>query len=364
MQDLCITEPRDDNKRIEDTKGGLFEDSYRWILTNFDFQQWHNGKQNSMLWVRGDPGKGKTMLLCGAIDELDKTEAKTNLLSYFFCQATDARINSATAVLRGLIYMLVRQQSSLISHVRKRYDQAGKKALEDANAWFSFREIFVNMLEDLNRDCAYLVVDALDECIQDLPKLLELITEHAGCKVDHLEPQLATKLKIRRSCPSSSTHNLSRRLSKSTQNTRCLDWHNAMTMMTMFDLQSWRTGTAHGPAWHFQQSQAHVTCCRALRSFLVIRKDTVYFVHQSAKDFLLNDAIDGIWLEGQAAAHQAIFTQSLPVMSLVLRRDICDLQALAYAIEHVSHPNPDPLAALRYACIFWVDHVRDWLLAV
>ena len=33
--------------------------------------------------------------------------AKMDLLSYFFCQATDSRINNATAVLRGLLYLLV-----------------------------------------------------------------------------------------------------------------------------------------------------------------------------------------------------------------------------------------------------------------
>ncbi len=38
MQDLHLTNPRDDKKRIEDTKGGLLEDSYRWILENSDFQ--------------------------------------------------------------------------------------------------------------------------------------------------------------------------------------------------------------------------------------------------------------------------------------------------------------------------------------
>ncbi|KAF7502486.1 Vegetative incompatibility protein HET-E-1 [Endocarpon pusillum] len=57
------------------------------------------------------------MLLCGIVDELRKSAAEMGLLSYFFCQATDSRINSATAVLRGLIYLLVDQQPSLISHV-------------------------------------------------------------------------------------------------------------------------------------------------------------------------------------------------------------------------------------------------------
>jgi Heterokaryon incompatibility protein (HET) len=60
MQDLRLTDPRDDKKRIEDTKGGLLEGSYRWIFENPDFQQWRSGQQSRLLWIKGDPGKGKT----------------------------------------------------------------------------------------------------------------------------------------------------------------------------------------------------------------------------------------------------------------------------------------------------------------
>lgn len=109
MADLRLTDPRDDKKRIEETKGGLLKNSYRWILENTDFQRWRNGPENQLLWVKADPGKGKTILLCGIIDELQKSMGATGLLSYFFCQATDSRINNATAVLRGLLYLLVSQ---------------------------------------------------------------------------------------------------------------------------------------------------------------------------------------------------------------------------------------------------------------
>jgi hypothetical protein len=63
VKDLCLTNPRYDKKRIEDTKGGLLEDSYRWILENSEFKQWHSAQQCPLLWIKGDPGKGKTMLL-------------------------------------------------------------------------------------------------------------------------------------------------------------------------------------------------------------------------------------------------------------------------------------------------------------
>jgi hypothetical protein len=49
------------------------------------------------------------MLLCGIIDELVKSASYIANVSFFFCQATDARINNAIAVLRGLLYLLVKQ---------------------------------------------------------------------------------------------------------------------------------------------------------------------------------------------------------------------------------------------------------------
>jgi hypothetical protein len=107
---------------------------YCWVLHNDDFQRWRDDGQSPLLWIKGDPGKGKTMLLCGIINELEKSITDTGTLSFFFCQAADARINSATAVLRGLIYLLINRQLSLISHVRKKYDPARKQVFEDANA--------------------------------------------------------------------------------------------------------------------------------------------------------------------------------------------------------------------------------------
>ena len=177
-RDLRLTDPHDDKKRIEESKGGLLEDSYRWIFENFDFQQWRYQQQSRLLWIKGDPGKGKTMLICGIINELKKSIAKSDLLSYFFCQATNSGINNATAVLRGLIYLLVDQQRSLVSHVRRKYDQAGEMLFKDSNAWVALSEIFTNILQDPNLDNAFLIVDALDECIEGLPKrLLDFIVQ-------------------------------------------------------------------------------------------------------------------------------------------------------------------------------------------
>lgn len=112
------------------------------------------------------------MLLCGIIDELKKST--TNIVSFFFCEAADSRINNATAVLRGLIYLLVKQHNSLISHVR---DNAGGKPFEGGNAWWALLNTFNSIINDLSLQNTYLIVDALDECVTGLPLLLAFIVQ-------------------------------------------------------------------------------------------------------------------------------------------------------------------------------------------
>ncbi|KAI9150737.1 WD40 repeat-like protein [Paramyrothecium foliicola] len=180
IRDLRSIDARVEKIRIENMKGGLLEDSCRWAFEHESFQKWRDNQKSELLWVRGGPGMGKTMLLCSKIDELHRINPENGVLAYFFCQATDFRINSATAVLRGLLYLLVSQQPSLVIHVRKRYDHAGRTIFEKASARITMMEILADVLQDLNLKPTYLVVDALDECVKDLPQLLEFIGEQAS----------------------------------------------------------------------------------------------------------------------------------------------------------------------------------------
>ncbi|BDD55164.1 Vegetative incompatibility protein HET-E-1 [Monascus purpureus] len=70
LKNLRVTDPREDKKRIQETKGGLLEDCYHWILDHANFRQFCDDPQSRLLWIKGDPGKGKTILLCGIINEL------------------------------------------------------------------------------------------------------------------------------------------------------------------------------------------------------------------------------------------------------------------------------------------------------
>jgi len=447
IQHLRLTDPRDDKKRIEETKGGLLEDSYHWILENSDFQQWRNDQQSRLLWVKGDPGKGKTMLLCGIVNELEKSIAKTDLLSYFFCQATDSRINNATAVLRGLVYLLVDRQPSLISHIRKKHDHAGKTLFEDANAWVALSEIFTNILQDPSLNRTYLIIDALDECIADLPKLLNFIIQKSST-FPHVKwiissrnwPDIEERLERAghkvRLCLELNAESVSTAVSifihhkvlqlaqrkKYDDKTRdaVLDHLSlnandtflwvALVCQNLEKIPRWDTLArlnAFPPGldslYERMMEQIRISdnsdlCKRILASiaivyqpitlkeltslievledmaddleslreiislcgsFLNIREGTIYFVHQSAKDFLFTKAFDEIFPSGREEAHYVVFSISLQVMSRTLRRDIYRLGAPGFPIDQVKQPKPDPLAAARYSCIHWVDHLRD-----
>jgi hypothetical protein len=446
LHDLRTSDPRDDKRRIEETKGGLLADSYRWVLDNITFQQWQQDLHSRLLWVKGDPGKGKTMLLCGIIDELHSWLPKTALLAYFFCQAADARINSATAVLRGLLYMLVSQQPSLASHVRKKHDLAGKSLFEDANAWVVLADIFENMLQDPSLNPTYLIIDALDECVTDLPNLLHFIAhrssassrvkwivssrnwpnieaqlERAGHevklslelnaksvaaavavfisrKVDQLAQEKQYKAEIR--------HAVLQHLTSNANDTFlwvalvCQDLTKTPKWNVLNKLASFPPGLDSLYKRMMQQigeSDGAEICRQVLAStailyrpvtiselvalveqledlddlesvreivgfcgsFLTLRGDTVYFVHQSVKDFLFTKAYNEAFPDGIEDVHRIIFSRSLAILSRTLHRDMYSLEAPGHPIENVKLPEADPLAVSRYPCVYWIDHLCD-----
>jgi hypothetical protein len=96
-------------------------------------------------------------------------------------------------------------------------------------------------------------------------------------------------------------------------------------------------------------------------SFLTIRENHVYLIHQSVKCYLVGEGSSAIFTSGFAAAHPTIFSRFLRAMTGTLRCDMYGLRHPGFPIERAKAPNADPLAPVRYACIYWVDHLKDTL---
>ncbi|KAH6692771.1 NACHT domain-containing protein, partial [Leptodontidium sp. MPI-SDFR-AT-0119] len=393
--------------------------------------------------LTGDPGKGKTMLICGIIDEMSpwtklRDKEATTLLAYFFCQATDDRIDNASAALRGLIYLLIDQQPLLISHVRKKYDHAGKALFEDANAWVALSEIFTSILQDPSLKSIYLIIDALDECKANLDQLLDLISRTASTSTrvkwivsSRNEPNIEARLRLDHTQTRLSLKLNEEHVSRAVQlfidfkvsTLRLIEDDSELQERVRGQIYAKANGTFLWAALVLKELEPDMPpeleplydrmlrqveqlqrkdpeFCRLVLStitlayrplhllevgalsdlprqissnldkvvkvvnkcgsFLTVRDNRTYFIHQSAKDFLLKNAFDRVFPSGKADVIYTMFSRSLEVMSKTLRRDIYGLRAPGYPIEMVEPPAPDPLAAAQYSCLYWVDHLLEY----
>ncbi|KAK0711933.1 hypothetical protein B0H67DRAFT_647266 [Lasiosphaeris hirsuta] len=250
-------------------------------------------------------------------------------LACFFCQATDSRVNNATAVLRDLVYMLVCQQPSLVSHIRKRHDNAGKTVFEDANTWVALSDIFSNILHDNTLKTTYLVIDALDECTTILSQLLTLIAKKLpkSSRVKWISKDVDICKRI---------------LAVTTIVHQPLPLRELAILVDVPKLIS-------------DEPRFLKRIIQLCGSFLALREQAVYFVHQSAKDFLLGTASN----EEPKMAFSWVLPSgtSLEGMSAVLARDMYRLGNLRASIDSAQVPNPDPLTTVRYSCVYWIYHL-------
>ncbi|KAL6815158.1 quinon protein alcohol dehydrogenase-like superfamily [Trichoderma sp. SZMC 28015] len=446
LRELWSHDPYTEKKRIEDTKGGFLQDSFNWILENDHFCQWFEDPSRPLLWIRGDPGKGKTMLLCGIVDNLQKL-APSSLVSFFFCQATDERINNSISVLRGLIFSLVDQQRHLLKHLREYYARQGKSLFEPPSAWYALSDILRALLSELNNNQkpTCLLVDALDECVnEDMSRLLDFIVKMSNefpyvkwvvssrnwpqiiDKLESLGPQAQLSLELNANSVASAVQIYIKQkvsqLSESKgykkdreeavrkyllenadgtflwvalvcQNLQRVSAWNALSKLKAYPpgLDAFYQQMVNG----LTKSNEAEICKRILAvvtvahqpltlqelialaetpgeldekipaicdliaqcgSFLTIRDEVVYFVHQSAKDFLVGTNTEQKLFLEIAKANDYMVSRSIDLMSELLRRDMYNLSDLGIHIDDAQALDPNPLTTIGYSCVFWIDH--------
>ncbi|KAL5344303.1 hypothetical protein ACLOAV_010732 [Pseudogymnoascus australis] len=452
LRDLRIVNPQDDMERIEDEKEELFDGAYNWFLEDDRCAMFTNWDESDLppcrlLWVKGHAGTGKTMLMIGIIRKLSNQSAMfAPTLSYFFCQShgkTDPPLNSATAALRSLIWMLLIQQPRLISHLQSDYGSSCGALFTDRNALVAMSRVFTDMLKDKDARPVYFIVDALDECDQGLEDLCKLISTSLTLsdKVRWLvssrpEVDVLSKLKNRNISrivdldaqgldgPVNAyiSHKLStlkgrkgysdviltevsdkvrqraeniflwvalvfKKLEK-VHGVRAVDIVKDMPpglsklydhMMTriekveMINPQDCKKvlvaiSLAYRPLTLSElaeltrlPSEMTQTVVEECGSYLIIRKETVSPIHKSAKDYLMNhqSRLQG----GNIQGHVDITRRLIHTMSQRLKRNICSTRHYGPESKDITAPNLDPLAPIRYSCVFLLDHFREAIQA-
>lgn len=117
------------------------------------------------LWITGGPGVGKSMMAIFMTEQLElktATSAKESVI-YFSCDRQGEESNSAQAILRGLIWQLVRLKPSLTKDGLSELLYYRRKAIYDTRM-VTLCRTFNNMVEDPDAECIFRVIDGLDEC--------------------------------------------------------------------------------------------------------------------------------------------------------------------------------------------------------
>lgn len=114
----------------------------------------------------GGPGIGKTMISSFLIGELkDKFGSASNtILAYVFCDNKDEKRNTDIAILRGLLWQILRQKPLLFEHVQSQYEEQKGLTSNFEALW----RVLLKILQDPNAGEIYILIDALDECEEKL----------------------------------------------------------------------------------------------------------------------------------------------------------------------------------------------------
>ena len=120
------------------------------------------------------PGDGKTVLNATILEEITKRVCLGSAMAFYFFDYKDSATHDAGNVLGTLTKQIASQEQQCYENVETLY----QKNYQDGETMRLYtiediKQCLVDMMKTL--DHAYIVVDALDDCITDRSSVLELL---------------------------------------------------------------------------------------------------------------------------------------------------------------------------------------------
>ena len=140
----------------------------KWLLNHDLYLEWRKSSAATVLWLRGDPGAGKTKLVTSVVDDLKSTFTQSpnnEGLAFFYCDRHQDELRKPVSILASFVRQLsIISRSSLIQKsIVQLYHEtqqdgfpSGTMKLDESK---ELLRSFIRLMPQVT-----LVIDALDEC--------------------------------------------------------------------------------------------------------------------------------------------------------------------------------------------------------
>ncbi|RAL14180.1 WD40 repeat domain-containing protein [Aspergillus homomorphus CBS 101889] len=355
---MRVTNPYDDLLRLQRRTKETINDTWSCILEDDGFRKVNVWEDTSLstdfFWIREAAGEGKSMLLVAVLRHLLKLlRIRSPSLCFVFLESK-TKLDNMAAAMRSLIWMLVVQQSKLVSHLKEEYDQSGgRDPFAGINGSIALARVFQSMIVDA--DPVMFVVDALDECDQEQDDLVEVIG--TSLRSDK-RPEFARQniSGYHGGLPKLYDHKLDSLKQEIQVNKRdwdrflqCVDVLRLMNLsqsrlLSVLELEVLRPSTA--------DKCEPIQAVSDARSFFIIEANQVDVRHEVAGEFLRrSDTIRQL----TTLNHEYLFTRSIERLSNHLKRDIGLLKDWASETRRLESCTNGRLTGLEYC---WLNLLR------
>lgn len=142
----------------------------QWLTSTSTYKQWHQGDENGLIWIKGVPGSGKSVMAASIVHQLCKEEVP--VLYFFFRQIIDAN-HQPMAVLRDWLCQILPFSPPLQVRLRNEYLYKGRSinSLALGDLWKDLKSALSVFPK------VYCVIDALDEMDQGNDEFLYSLAE-------------------------------------------------------------------------------------------------------------------------------------------------------------------------------------------
>ncbi|KAI0438491.1 hypothetical protein F4803DRAFT_91608 [Xylaria telfairii] len=156
----------------------------KWLEAKDEYLDWLNPNKitehQGLLWIKGNPGTGKSTLMKFALDQAQKTMKDKVILSFFFNARGEELERSTAGMYRSLLLQLLRRVAGLDIIFNSLRLTAWPQNGQIQWSIESLKDLFEQAVQNLGRLGVVCFIDALDECNEDQVRDMLSFFEYTG----------------------------------------------------------------------------------------------------------------------------------------------------------------------------------------